>query len=83
VDFGLQKKFEKNNQRLRLAVTNIFSSFKFVWLTNTESPNFSKTVLQFNRVTANLTYSRSFGRSTVKAARDRKTGSAEERGRVQ
>lgn len=83
LDVGVQKKFKNNNERLRLAVTDIFSTFKFVWLTNTESTSFSKTTLQFSKLTANLTYSRSFGRNTVKAARDRNTGSTEERGRVQ
>jgi outer membrane receptor protein involved in Fe transport len=83
VDIGLQKKFKNNNERLRLAITDIFSTFKWVWLTNTKSQNFSKTTLQFSRVTVNLTYSRSFGRNTVQAARNRNTGSTEERGRVQ
>jgi len=82
VDVGVQKKFKNNNERLRLAVADIFSTFKFVWLTNIESSSFSKTILQFSRATINLTYSRNFGRNTVKAARNRNTGSAEERGRV-
>lgn len=83
VDIGVQKKFKNNNEKLRLAVTDIFSTFKFVWLTNTESTTFAKTTLQFSKVTVNLTYSRSFGRNTVKAVRTRSTGSMEERGRVQ
>jgi hypothetical protein len=83
VDIGVQKKFKNNNERLRLAVTDIFSTFKFVWLTNTESASFAKTTLQFSKATVNLTYSRNFGRNTIKAARTRNTGSTEERGRVQ
>ena len=83
VDIGIQKKFKNNNERLRLAATNIFSTFKWVWLTNIETDNFSKTTLQFSKATINLTYSRNFGRNTVKAARERNTGSAEERRRVQ
>jgi outer membrane receptor protein involved in Fe transport len=83
IDIGAQKKFKNNNERLRLSVTDIFSTFKFVWVTNTESTTFAKTTLQFSKVTVNLTYSRNFGRNTVKAARTRNTGSTEERGRVQ
>lgn len=83
VDIGIQKKFKHNNERLRLAATNIFSTYKWVWLTNIESDNFSKTNLQFSKATINLIYSRNFGRNTVKAARERNTGSAEERRRVQ
>ena len=83
VDVGIQKKFKNYNQRLRLAVNDMFSTFKWVWSTNTKSPNFSRTYLQFSRATISLTYSRNFGRNTVKAARVRTTGSAEERGRVQ
>ena len=83
VDVGIQKKFKNYNQRLRLAVNDMFSTFKWVWSTNTKSPNFSRTYLQFSRATITLTYSRNFGRNTVKAARVRTTGSAEERGRVQ
>ncbi len=82
VDAGIQKKFKNNNERLRLAVADIFSTFKFIWGTNVDTDNFSKTTLQFSKVTINLTYSRNFGRNTVKAARERNTGSAEERGRV-
>ena len=82
MDIGLQKKFKNNNERLRLAATNIFSSFKFVWQTTMDADNFSKTILQFSKATISLTYSRNFGRNTVKAARERNTGSAEERNRV-
>ncbi len=82
LDFGIQKKFKNNNEKLRLAVNNIFSSFKFLWLTTTGTENFSRTELQFNRITVNLNYSRSFGRNSVKAARARSTGAADESGRV-
>ena len=77
VDVGVQKKLKNNNERLRLAVTDVFSTFKFVWVSNAEGATFSKTTLQFSKVTINLTYSRNFGRNTVKAARNRNTGSAE------
>jgi len=82
VDLGIQKKLKNNNERLRLAVTDIFSTFKFVWKTNTDTGNYSKTNLQFRKATIGLTYSRNFGRNTVKTARNRNTGSAEERNRV-
>lgn len=82
LDAGIQKKFKNNNEKLRLAVDNIFSSFNFIWQTNTGTDNFSKTELQFSKITINLSYSRSFGRNSVKAARTRSTGSAEESGRV-
>ncbi len=82
LDAGIQKKFKNNNEKLRLSVNNIFSSLKWAWQTNTGNDNFSKTYLQFNKVTVNLSYSRSFGRNTVNAARNRSTGSAEESQRV-
>ena len=82
LDAGLQKKFANNNEKLRLAFSNIFSSNKLTWQTDTGPDNFSKTVLQFNKVTVNLTYSRSFGRNSVKAARERTTGAAAESERV-
>jgi hypothetical protein len=82
LDAGIQKKFKNNNEKLRLSVTNIFSSLKWVWQTNTGNDNFSKTNLQFSKVTVNLSYSRSFGRNTVNAARNRSTGSVEESERV-
>jgi hypothetical protein len=83
LDIGIQKKFKNNNERLRLAVQDVFSSLKSVWVTNVDSENFSKTHLQYSRATFNLTYSRNFGRSSVKAAQNRSGGSAEERRRVQ
>lgn len=83
MDLGIQKKFKNNNERLRLAVSDVFSSFKFIWGTNIESANFSKTILQFSKITVGLTYSRNFGHNNVKAVRNRNTGSAEEQGRVQ
>ncbi len=83
VDIGVQKKFKNNNERLSLAIADVFSTYKWVWVTNIESQNFSKTTLQFSKATIKLTFSRNFGRNTVKAARDRNTGSAEERRRVQ
>ncbi|RYG40755.1 MAG: hypothetical protein EOO01_26645 [Chitinophagaceae bacterium] len=83
LDVGVQKKFKNHNEKIRLAYTNIFSSNKWVWQTNTGSDNFSRTTLQFSKATVQITYSRNFGRNSVKAARDRTTGAAEERGRVQ
>jgi hypothetical protein len=82
LDAGIQKKFKNNNEKLRLAVTNILSSYKWIWQTKTGNDNFSKTILQFSKVTVQVSYSRSFGRNSVKAARERNTGSAEESNRV-
>ena len=83
MDFGVQKKLKNHNEKLRVAYTNIFSSDKWVWQTNTGADNFSRTTLQFNKASVQLTYSRNFGCNSVKAARDRATGAAEERSRVQ
>ena len=82
LDAGIQKKFRSNNEKIRLSVNNIFSSLKWAWQTNTGNDNFSKTLLQFNKITVNVSYSRSFGRNTINAARNRSTGSAEESQRV-
>src|SRR5215204_73365 len=83
LDIGIQKKFKNYNQRLRVAVHDVFSTYKWVWTSSLAGDEYTKTSLQFSRVTAYLTYSRNFGRNSVKAARDRTGGSAEERGRVQ
>ncbi|HET9278049.1 MAG TPA: TonB-dependent receptor [Flavitalea sp.] len=83
LDIGIQKKFKNYNQRLRLAVLDLFSTNKWVFSTNVQDDSYSKTSLQFSKVTVNLTYSRNFGRNSVKAARARTGASAEERGRVQ
>ena len=83
LDIGMQKKFKNYNQRLRLAVRDLFSTNKWVWVTNIDTDNYIKTSLQFSTATVSLTYSRNFGRTSVKAARERSGGSTEERGRVQ
>ena len=83
LDIGMQKKFKNYNQRLRLAVRDLFSTNKWVWVTNIDTDNYVKTYLQFSTTTVSLTYSRNFGRTSVKAARERSGGSTEERGRVQ
>ena len=82
LDAGIQKKFKHNNEKLRLSVSDIFSTNKYQWTTNTGNENFSRTILQFTKVTISLSYSRSFGRTSVKAARERALGSAEESRRV-
>jgi outer membrane receptor protein involved in Fe transport len=82
LDFGFQKKFKTHNQKIRLAYTDIFSTSKWIWRTNISDDNFARTTLQFTKATIQLTYSRSFGRNSVKAARQRMTGAAEEKDRI-
>mgnify|MGYP001291995468 CR=1 FL=1 len=78
---GVQKSFEKNNGRLRLHASDILLSSFIRGTVNYQNAN-----LSFNpryttrRIT--LSYSRSFGSKTVKAAKQRRTASETEATRV-
>lgn len=83
VDFGVQKQLKNDQGTLRFSVSDIFISGNFTSRVDDPNINFQYegTFGQAERV-FRLSYSRSFGNSKVKGARDRETGSAEEQRRA-
>lgn len=83
VNAGLQKKFRINGSSLRLGFDNIFNTL--IWKMSSEVPELGQTFkgrVQFSNPTIKISYSQSFGNSKMKSQRKRKTGSEEERSRV-
>ncbi|MEO0900034.1 MAG: outer membrane beta-barrel family protein [Bacteroidota bacterium] len=72
-----------NGGTLTFNVNDLFNSLKFVGETNLPEFNLvNRGVFDFSQRTFLLTYSKPFGSSKVRAARQRNTASEEERGRV-
>ncbi|MBK7373901.1 MAG: outer membrane beta-barrel protein [Saprospiraceae bacterium] len=83
INAGVQKSLGDKWGSLKFSVNDIFESIIFKGGTNIEGEGFeTDNSFDFSNRTFTLTYSRNFGRSQVKSSRDRKTGSEEERGRV-
>lgn len=83
VNAGLQKKFGENGGTLRVGYDDIFHTLRFRVDTDLPEQNqFFHADLLFSQPTFKISYSRNFGNQKVKAMRDRKTGSEEERGRI-
>ena len=83
VNLGLQKKFSDKWGTLRFAINDVFDSFKFVGGTDLPEQNIkTRNLFDFFNRTFVLTYTRNFGNNKLKSARDRETGSEEERRRV-
>ncbi|MDB4304175.1 TonB-dependent receptor family protein, partial [Desulfosarcina sp.] len=83
VNMGLQKKFSDKWGSLRFSVNDIFDSFEFTGGTNIPEENLlTRNLFDFSTPTYMLTYTRNFGNSSLKSARERNTGSEEERQRV-
>ncbi|PWT96749.1 MAG: hypothetical protein C5B52_14975 [Bacteroidetes bacterium] len=85
VDIGVQKKVKGNSGKLRLVLHDIFNTggCRKVEAQLSEQNLNVKFSGQFEKRTISLTYSRSFGKNSLKAKRERGTGSEEELGRVQ
>ncbi|MBK8921906.1 MAG: TonB-dependent receptor [Saprospirales bacterium] len=82
-NLGIQKKFRGNLGTLRFGIEDVLNSFKFRGESNFPEYNLvSKADFDFSQRTFKLTYTRSFGNNKLKDARQRATGSEEERQRV-
>lgn len=82
INAGIQKRF-KNESRLSLNINDIFWTARWRW--NSIEPDANLDVFSgwsMEPRIVRLSYTHRFGRKTVKGARDRQTGSAEEQGRV-
>ena len=83
VNVGVQKQFEGDQGTLRFNVEDVFNSMKWDAGFNYPEQNLvTRGVYDFSQTTFKVTYSRSFGNKKLKAARNRATGSEEERRRV-
>ena len=83
VNVGLQKKFNNNGGTLRIGYDDLFDTRKVRGETNLPEQNqLFRVNLRFSQPTVKISYSKNFGDQKVKAIRDRKTGSDEERERI-
>jgi hypothetical protein len=82
LNFGLQKKFKDNKNKLRLVVENVLNSAVFKIRSEIPSENiFTSAKLRFSYPTFKVTFTHQFGKN-IKEKRDRTTASGEEQGRV-
>lgn len=83
MNIGVQKKFNDKWGTLRFSIRDLWDSFEFSTKTNIPEQNLnSSRIFEFSNRTFVLTYSRNFGNRNLKSARQRETGSEEERRRV-
>ena len=83
LNIGVQKKLRGNLGTLRFGIDDLLNSIKFRGESNFPEYNLvSEIDIDFSQRTFKLTYSRNFGNNQLKGARQRTTGSEEERQRV-
>ncbi|MDO1450778.1 outer membrane beta-barrel family protein [Rhodocytophaga aerolata] len=83
VNVGIQKKIN-NKGTLRVSVSDLFWTMPFEAINDLPALDMYQNIgFRFEPRVVRLTYSRNFGNSQVKAAKQRATGSEEERRRVQ
>ncbi|WP_020538471.1 outer membrane beta-barrel family protein [Lewinella cohaerens] len=83
VNVGVQKKIGANGGTLRFGVDDVLNSFR--WRIQSDLPEYnlvSSNEVDFSQRTFKLSYSRNFGNNSLEDARQRATGSEEERRRV-
>lgn len=84
VNVGVQKKLSGNKGTLRLSVSDLFWNMRMEFVNDLPALDMYQDLgLIFEPRVVRLTYSRNFGNTHVKAAKQRATGSEEERRRVQ
>jgi hypothetical protein len=83
VNFGLQKELNNNAGTLRFSVSDIFftANWRTVVVVPEENLNLER-FFRFSERVFRISYSRNFGNNELRAARNRATGSEEERNRV-
>ena len=82
-NFGLQKRFGKNNNKLRFAITNIFDGGVFNGVTDIPAESiYVENSFRFAQRTFQLTYSQSFGNKKLNDKRNRSSASEEEQKRM-
>ncbi len=83
VNFGVQKRFGENSNKLRFAITNLFDGGVWRWVTDIPTENiYVENSLRFSQRTFKLTYSQSFGNKKLHDKRNRTTASDEEQRRM-
>lgn len=83
INFGLQNKFSDKWGTLKFSINDIFDSLEFNGGTDLPEQNiFTRNTFDFSNRTFTLTYSRNFGNKDLRSARNRETGSEEERRRI-
>lgn len=83
LNIGIQKKFKGSAGTLRFGIDDVLNSLK--WRGESNFPEYnlvSRFEADFSQRTFKLSYSRNFGNKKLEGARQRATGSEEERGRV-
>ncbi len=82
-NFGMQKRFGKNSNKLRFAITNIFDGGVFRGVTDIPAENiYVENSFRFSQRTFKLTYSQSFGNKKLNAKRNRSSASEDEQRRM-
>lgn len=83
IDIGVQKTFSNDWGSLQLGIDDVFDSYKFNRITNIQNQNMEVVSnFKFSHRTFKFTYSRSFGNSKLKSAREREARAAQERRRI-
>ncbi|MCB0598411.1 MAG: outer membrane beta-barrel protein [Lewinellaceae bacterium] len=83
VNVGIQKKLGANGGTLRFGVDDVLNSVMWRIQNNLPEHNLVSYIeADFSQRTFKLSYSRNFGNNSLKGARQRATGSEEERRRV-
>jgi hypothetical protein len=83
INVGIQKKLGANGGTLRFGVDDVLNSFMWRIQNNLPEHNLVSNIeADFSQRTFKLSYSRNFGNNALKGARQRATGSEEERRRV-
>jgi hypothetical protein len=83
MDIGLQYKFKNENSKLNFNLSDVFKSS--VWKSSADVPElniYNRWSLDFEPRVFRVSFTHNFGSTKIKSARNRKTGSEEERGRV-
>lgn len=83
INLGLQKKFSDKWGTLKFSINDIFDSLEFNGGTDLPEQNIlTRNLFDFSNRTFTMTYTRNFGNKELRSARNRETGSEEERRRV-